>query len=66
MINKRCSSEQKARLAEWLWRVAIADGTIDKYEERLVRKLASLLYVHHTNFILTKHRVQVNLEASPG
>ncbi|TSA12763.1 MAG: hypothetical protein D4R74_10695 [Betaproteobacteria bacterium] len=49
-----------------MWRVANADGTIDKYEERLVRKLATLLYVHHTDFILAKHRVQANFSIAPG
>jgi len=43
---------------ELLWRVAIADGTIDMYEDQLVRKLADLLYVSHADFILAKRRVQ--------
>ncbi len=58
LINERCASEQKARLIERLWRVAMADGNIDMYEEQLVRKLADLLYVSHNDFILAKHRVQ--------
>jgi uncharacterized tellurite resistance protein B-like protein len=58
LINKGCASEQKVRLVERLWRVAIADGSIDMYEEQLVRKLADLLYVSHADFILAKHRVQ--------
>lgn len=58
LINKRCAAEQKAQLIEQLWRVAMADGKIDMYEDQLVRKLADLLYVPHTDFILAKHRVQ--------
>jgi uncharacterized tellurite resistance protein B-like protein len=57
-INRRCTQAQKAWLIEALWRVAIADGKIDMYEEQLVRKLADLLYVPHADFILAKHRVQ--------
>ena len=56
LINKRWSSQQKVQLVEHLWRVALADGTLDMYEEHLVRKLADLLYVSHTDFILAKHR----------
>ena len=56
VINKRCAPEQKASFIEWLWRVALADGGIDMYEEQLVRKLADLLYVPHNDFILAKHR----------
>ncbi len=56
LINKRWSPQQKVQLVEHLWRVALADGTLDMYEEHLVRKLADLLYVSHTDFILAKHR----------
>ena len=55
-INKHYSREQKTELLEQLWRVAFADGKLDKYEEHLVRKLAELLHVPHTRFVATKHR----------
>jgi uncharacterized tellurite resistance protein B-like protein len=63
LINKRYAPEQKAQFIEQLWRVAMADGKIDMYEEQLVRKLADLLYAPHTDFILAKHRVQSGDEA---
>lgn len=56
LINKHWAPPQKARLVEQLWRVAVADGTLDMYEEHLVRILADLLYVAHADFILAKHR----------
>jgi len=58
LLNKRFAPERKAQFIEQLWRVAMADGKIDIYEDHLVRKLADLLYVSHTDFILAKHRVQ--------
>ena len=58
LINEGCAPEQKVRFIERLWRVAMADGNIDMYEEQLVRKLADLLYVSHSDFILAKLRVQ--------
>ena len=58
LINKRFSAAEKTRLIEQFWRIAMADGEIDMYEDHLVRKLASLLYVAHTDFILAKHRVR--------
>jgi len=58
LINKDYALEQKVQFIERLWRVAMADGNIDMYEEQLVRKLADLLYVPHADFILAKHRVQ--------
>lgn len=58
LINKRCAFNQKLQFMETLWRVAMADGSIDMYEDQLVRKLADLLYIPHADFILAKHRVQ--------
>jgi len=57
LINKGYAIEEKARFIEQLWNVALADGKIDMYEEQLVRTLAGLLYVSHSDFILAKHRV---------
>ena len=58
LINEGYAPYQKAQFVERLWRVALADGEIDMYEEQLVRTLAGLLYVPHADFILAKHRVQ--------
>ena len=46
----------RAELIEWLWRVAYADGRLDRHEEQLVRRLADLLGVPHREFIRRKHR----------
>ena len=64
LINKRYATGQKIWLIEALWRVAMADGNIDMYEDQLVRKLADLLYVAHSDFILAKHRVQAAATAA--
>jgi uncharacterized tellurite resistance protein B-like protein len=61
LINKKFSLDQKIKVVEQLWRVAYADEKLDKYEEHLVRKVAELLYVPHTEFIAAKHRVLADL-----
>jgi uncharacterized tellurite resistance protein B-like protein len=63
LINKRFGLARKAQFIEQLWRVAMVDGKIDMYEDQLVRNLANLLYVPHTDFILAKNRVQASAEA---
>lgn len=60
VINKRCSQEEKRQLIQSLWQIAYADGNLDPQEEYLVRKLADLLGVSHTDFILAKLRVNPN------
>lgn len=58
LINKQCSLEQKIQFIQSLWKIAYADGVLDPQEEYLVRKLADLLYVPHSEFILAKLRVK--------
>ena len=43
--------EQKLEVVRLLWRTALADGRLDKYEEYLIRKVADLLYVSHSDII---------------
>jgi uncharacterized tellurite resistance protein B-like protein len=54
LINDNYSLEQKSRLIELMWQVALADGEICKYEDHLIRKVAELLYVPHQVFIRSK------------
>jgi len=58
-LNAALSREQKCHVIELLWTVAFADGELDKYEDYLVRKVADLLYVRHSDFIKAKLTAQV-------
>ncbi|MGH8130400.1 MAG: TerB family tellurite resistance protein [Steroidobacteraceae bacterium] len=60
-INASFSPEQKLRLIEELWRLAYADAALHSQEEHLIRRVAELLHVSHTAFILAKLRVQESL-----
>lgn len=55
-LKAHLEREERAELVEWLWRVAWADGRVDRYEEQLLRRLADLLGVPHGEFIRRKHR----------
>ncbi len=58
IVNTFCSHEEKYRMLCDLWRVAYADGRLDKYEEYQIRRIADLLYVPHSDFIRAKLSVQ--------
>lgn len=58
LINDQFTVEQKYRMVEDMWRVAFADGRLDKYEEGRIRKIADLIYLPHTEFIRAKLRAQ--------
>ena len=42
-------------LIGWLWKVAYANGQVDRFEEQLLRRLTDLLGVPHAEFIRRKH-----------
>lgn len=54
LVNDAYSYEDKSQLIINLWRVAFADGRIDRYEEQFIRKVAGLLHVSHSDFIKAK------------
>ncbi|MDP1932477.1 MAG: TerB family tellurite resistance protein [Gammaproteobacteria bacterium] len=58
LVNAGYSYEQRVKLLENLWRVAFADASVDRYEEHLVRKIADLIYVNHSDFIRSKLKVR--------
>jgi len=54
IVHKHWSDEQKSDLLVGMWRVAFADEKLDKYEEHIIRRIADLLYIPHSEFIRTK------------
>lgn len=57
LIKNGFDREEKIRVIELMWQVAYADQQLEKYEEALIRKIADLIYVTHSDFIAAKHRV---------
>ena len=57
-LNDELDPEQKARIIEYLWRVAYADGRLDAHEQHVMRKIADLLYVPHGDYIGAKMRAK--------
>ena len=53
-LNELASAEQKRKLLAMMWRVAMADHALSQYEEHLIRKVADLLYLPHSDFIAAK------------
>lgn len=62
LVDKYFTPRQKTEVVEMLWRVAFADGHKDKHEEHLVRKIADLLHVSHTDFVRTRHTVEMEMK----
>jgi len=56
-IDATFSPEKKVRLLEELWRAAYSDSTLHEYEEHLIRRVADMLHLSHSQFIAAKLRV---------
>ena len=53
-VNELATVDQKRALLGMMWRVAMADNVLSRYEEHVIRKVADLLHLPHSDFILAK------------
>jgi uncharacterized tellurite resistance protein B-like protein len=58
LINAHFSAEKKEQIVENLWRVALADHELDRFERTLVNKIADLLHVPRAAQIAARDRAK--------
>lgn len=61
LINQHYSAAERIELIEKLWQIAFADHTLDKHEEHVIRRIADLIHVAHSDFMKTKLKVLNNI-----
>ncbi len=54
VVVKGFSTDERLTILTELWAVALADGHVDPYEEQIIRRMADLMGLHHTQFIQAK------------
>lgn len=59
LLHAHLTEEEKAAIVGMLWRIAYADGRLDKYENSLVLKISDLLYVSRGRVMRLKHDAQL-------
>ena len=62
ILHGRFNYEEKIMLLEQIWRIVLADNDVDKFEEHLVRRIAELLYIKHSDFIRAKLNAEAEME----
>lgn len=64
LIKTNFTRKQKMDILEKLWMLIFADGKVDKFEDRLIRKISNLLGLEHGEMISTKIKVKnaLNIE----
>jgi uncharacterized tellurite resistance protein B-like protein len=58
-LHEHMSDMEKAEVVSMLWRVAYADGRLDKFEDSLVLKISDLLYVSRGLVMRLKHDAEI-------
>jgi len=58
LVNENFELGEKYKLIVAMWQTAYADGNIDKYEESIIRKVADLIHLSHSDFIRAKHQAR--------
>lgn len=66
LINRTCSPDQKIRIIEDMWLVAMADGHLAAHELHLMRKVADLLHVGHADYVAAKQRARNTAQLPAG
>ncbi len=57
-MNQHYDHAMKRRVIEMMWHMVYADGEKDHYEEHLMRQVADLLYISHSEFIQARHQAE--------
>ncbi len=58
LIHEHLSENEKFKLVVGLWKIAFADGNIDKYEEHVILRVAELIYLDHARFTEARHMAE--------
>ena len=54
VVNDEFNYSDKLELLSRIWKLAFADGNLDKYEDHLIRKISDLIHISHSDFIKIK------------
>ncbi|WP_119393976.1 tellurite resistance TerB family protein [Salinibius halmophilus] len=55
---RQLTQDERFNLVAAMWEVANADGSIDPYEESIIRQVADLIHLPHSEFIRAKKLAQ--------
>jgi len=61
ILHAELSYAEKEKIIEMLWRIALADKVLDKYEDYMIGKVADLLYIARGDVIRLRNRVYESL-----
>ena len=64
ILHTEMTYGEKEEVVEMLWRIALVDRNLDKYEDYMIAKISDLLYVARGDVMRLKQRVVESLDQS--
>jgi len=58
VLNKNLSYDQKLSVIKDLWTITLVDGTIDKYEDYIIKLISNNLHIEHRTLMDLKIKVK--------
>lgn len=58
LLNQHFDLDQKCRLVQYMWEIALTDGNLDAYEDQFIRKVADLMYLRHSELLSARERAK--------
>ena len=62
VLHDELSYVEKEQVIEMLWRIALADKVLDKYEDYMIGKIADLLYIARGDVIRVRNKIYESLD----
>jgi uncharacterized tellurite resistance protein B-like protein len=58
LLHEQLTEAEKHSVIAMLWKIALADDHLDKHEDYVVRKVAGLLYIAHSDLMRIRNKVR--------
>jgi uncharacterized tellurite resistance protein B-like protein len=60
LLHDNLEVAEKEQVISAMWKVALSDNNLDRYEDYIISKISELLYIDRMRLMKLKHDAQVN------
>ena len=64
LLHEQLEVAEKERVISVMWKIALADNNLDRYEDYIISKISELLYVDRSRLMKLKHDAKSSLSST--
>ena len=64
LLHEQLEVVEKERVISVMWKIALADNNLDRYEDYIISKISELLYVDRSRLMKLKHDAKSSLSST--